>query len=183
MSDETPIRSGRESDAGNGASGSAGEPASLQGRAAFLKNWDWQSVVRLNKRLCGSGRAQHGKNSETHAACEKEWLEDVQNQRTLLETLDWLRSYHRKAPFLFFNGNTFAEIARTLTDAIFAEFSVVRRREAASLAAHYVAGVLDQKSVVSAIVSLAEKADFKSGDRVKTLKGSMRGTIVRVLKD
>jgi len=183
MDDETQVRSGRQSDAGDGASGSAGEPASLQGRAPFLKNWDWQSVVRLNERLCGSGRAQHGKNSETHAACQKEWGEGVQNQRTLLETLDWLRSYHRKAPFLFFNGNTFAEIARTLTDAIFAEFSVIRRREAASLAAHYVAGVLDRDAVIPALISLAEKADFKPGDRVKTLRGSMSGTIVRILKD
>src|SRR5712671_2190981 len=177
MSDESPLRSGRKRDASDGASGSAGEPASLQGRAAFLTHWDWQSVVRLNERLCGSRRAQHGKNSETHAACEKEWREGVKAERTLLETLDWLRSFHRKAPFLFFNGNTFAEIARTLTDAFFAEFPHSRRREAASLAAHYVAGVLDQKSVVSAIVSLAEKADFRPGDRVKTLKGSVRGKI------
>jgi hypothetical protein len=183
MSDESPLRSGRKRDAGDGASGGAGEPASLQGRAAFLAHWDWQSVVRLNERLCGSRRAQHGKNSETHAACEKEWREGVQAERTLLETLDWLRSFHRKAPFLFFNGNTFAEIARTLTDAFFAEFPHSRRREAASLAAHFVAGLLDQKSVVSGIISLAEKADFRPGDRVKTLKGSVRGKIVRVLPD
>jgi len=183
MCDESPLRSGRKSDARDGASGSAGEPASLQGRAAFLAHWNWQSVVRLNERLCGSGRAQHGKNSETHAACEKEWSEGVQVQRTLLKTLDWLRSFHRKAPFLFFNGNTFAEIARTLTDVFFAEFPHARRREAASLAAHYVAGVLDQKSVVSAIASLAEKADFQPGERVKTLRGSMSGKIVRILPD
>jgi hypothetical protein len=183
MSDESPLRSGRKRDAGDGASGGAGEPASLQGRAAFLAHWDWQSVVRLNERLCGSRRAQHGKNSETHAACEKEWREGVKIERTLLETLDWLRSFHRKAPFLFFNGNTFAELARTLTDAFFAEFPHSRRREAASLAAHFVAGVLDQKSVVSAIASLVGKADFQPGDRVKTLKGSVRGTILRVLKD
>jgi hypothetical protein len=183
MSDESPLRSGSESDAGDGAGGSSGEPASLQGRAAFLVDWDWQSVVRLNERLCGGGRAQHGKNSETHAASENEWREGVKSERTLLETLDWLRSFHRKAPFLFFNGNTFAEIARTLTDAFFAEFPHARRREAASLAAHYVAGVLDQKSVISGIQSLAGKADFKPGNRVKTLRGSMGGTILRVLPD
>ncbi len=43
--------------------------------------------------------------------------------------------------------------------------------------------MLDQKSVVSGIISLAEKADFRPGDRVKTLKGSVRGKIVRVLPD
>ena len=45
------------------------------------------------------------------------------------------------------------------------------------------AGVLDQKSVVSAIESLAEKADFQPGDRVKTLRGSVTGTIVNLMPD
>src|SRR5947207_4412667 len=168
MADETSLRSGDEGNAENGARGSTGEPAPLQGQAAFLTNWDWQSVVRINERLCRGGRAQHGKNSETNARCEKEWHEGHGKERTLVETLDWLRSYHRKAPFLFFNGNTFAEIARTLTDALFAGFPRGRRREAASLAAHYVAGVLDRNPVVAGIGSLAEAADFKPGDRVRT---------------
>jgi hypothetical protein len=33
-------------------------------------------------------------------------------QLTLLETFQFLKSCHRRAPFLFFNGNTFAEIGR-----------------------------------------------------------------------
>ena len=45
------------------------------------------------------------------------------------------------------------------------------------------AGGLDQKSVVSAIASLAEKADFQPGDRVKTLRGSVTGTIVNLMPD
>src|SRR4029077_1483534 len=116
------------------------------------------------------GRAKHGQNSETHAGCESEWLEGRAQERLFLETLDWRRSFHRKAPFLFFNGNTFAEIGRTLTDALFAEFPRGRRREAASLAAHYVAGVLNRDPVVDGIIALAEAADFQPGDRVKTLK-------------
>jgi hypothetical protein len=183
MDDETSLRSGDESDAENGARGSTGEPASLQGRAPFLKNWDWQSVLRINERLCRGGRAQHGKNSETYARCEKEWLEGGGQERSLLETLDWLRSFHRKAPFLFFNGNTFAEIARTLTDALFAEFPRGRRREAASLAAHFVAGVLDREPVVQGITTLAEAANFQPGDRVKTLKASLHGVVRKILPD
>jgi hypothetical protein len=183
MPDETSLRPGDESHAQDGAGGSAGEPASLQGRAPFLSNWNWQSVVGINERLCRGGRAKHGKNSETHARCEEEWIQGGGKERTLLETLDWLRSFHRKAPFLFFNGNTFAEIARTLTDALFAEFPRGRRREAASLAAHYVAGVIDREPVVAGIVSLAESAEFRPGDRVKTLKGSLHGTVRKILKD
>jgi hypothetical protein len=183
MGDETSLRSGDEGDAKDGAGGSAGEPASLQGRAPLLTNWDWQSVVRINERLCGGGRAQHGKNSETHARCAEKWSEGSAKERTLLETLDWLRSFHRQAPFLFFNGNTFAEIARTLTDALFAEFPRGRRREAASLAAHYVAGVLDRVPMVQGIVALAEAAEFKPGDHVKTLKGSLQGVVRKILPD
>ena len=183
MSDEAARRSGDESHAEDGAGRGTGEPASLQARAPFLANWDWQSVVGINERLCRGGRAQHGKNSETHAACGEEWAEGSRQERTLLETLDWLRSFHRKAPFLFFNGNTFAEIARTLTDALFAEFPRGRRREAASLAAHYVAGVLAREPVAQGIVALAEAANFNPGDRVKTLKGSLSGVVRKILPD
>jgi len=183
MADETSLRPGDESDPKDGAAGSAGESTSLQGRAPFLQNWDWQSIVRINERLCRGGRAQHGKNSETHAGCEAEWLQGGGQERSLLETLDWLRSFHRKAPFLFFNGNTFAEIARTLTDALFAEFPRARRREAASLAAHYVAGVLNREMVANGIMSLVEAADFQPGDRVKTLKGSLQGVVQKILSD
>ena len=116
MPDEIPIRSGEQGDSRDGSGGSAGEPASLQGRAALVANWDWQSVVRINERLCSGGRAQFGKNSETHADCEREWTAGRTAERTVFATLDWLRSFHRKAPFLFFNGNTFAEIGRTLVD-------------------------------------------------------------------
>lgn len=99
------------------------------------------------------------------------------------ETLDFLLACHRSAPFLFFNGNTFGEIARRILDVVFAEFPLTRRREAASLAAHYVAGVLDRKSLEDGLMSLASLADFTPGDEVKTLRGSTRGTVVRLLKD
>jgi len=97
--------------------------------------------------------------------------------------LDFLFQCHRAAPFLFFNGNTFGEIARRIVDAVFIEFPLSRRREAASLAAHYVAGVLDRQSLESGLIALAELAEFQAGDRVKTLRGSMSGTIVSILGD
>lgn len=102
---------------------------------------------------------------------------------TLGEALDFLFQCHRGAPFLFFNGNTFGEIARRIVDAVFIEFPLARRREAASLAAHYVAGVLDYQSMESGLSALAELAAFQPGDRVKTFRGSLSGTIVRVLED
>jgi len=183
MADETPIRSGGEGDAGDAQGKRAGEQSPLQGRAAFIKNWDWQLVTGLNRGACERGKAQFGHSQETHERVRQEWEETRPQEITLGELLDFLRHCHRSAPFLFFNGNTFAEIARRVVDAIFVEFPLSRRREAASLTAHYVAGVLDRKSMASGLVALAELADFKPGDRVKTLRGSMRGVIRRLLPD
>lgn len=183
MGDETESGSGNARHSKDGDGGGIGEPAPLQARAPFLQNWDWQSIVRINERLCSGGRAQHGPNSETHAKCQSEWSEGRSQARTILETLDWLRSFHRKAPFLFFNGNTFGEIGRTLTDALFAEFPRARRRQAASMAAHYIAGVLDREPLVQGISALVESADFQPGDRVQTLKGSLRGVIRKIESD
>jgi hypothetical protein len=183
MSDEAEIRPGREADASDGDGKRVGEQSPLQGRAAFIKNWDWQFVTSFNQGSCERGKAQFGHNSETHGQVRQRW-ETLQNQTlTLGEALDFQLQCHRAAPFLFFNGNTFGEIARSIVDAVFIEFPLSRRREAASLAAHYVAGVLDRKSMESGLIALGELADFKPGDRVKTLKGSMSGKIVRVLAD
>jgi hypothetical protein len=97
--------------------------------------------------------------------------------------LDLLRSYHRRAPFLFFNGNTFAAIARQIAEAVFHELPVLRRREVISAVAHYVAGVLDQESMVSIVDSLCESASFRPGERAQTLRGSTSGVVLRVLDD
>jgi hypothetical protein len=52
-----------------------------------------------------------------------------------------------------------------------------------SAVAHYIAGVLDKQSMVDIVQSLSETADWRPGDRVKTLRGSTRGVVVRLLED
>jgi hypothetical protein len=102
---------------------------------------------------------------------------------TLGETFDFLRQLHRKAPFLFLNGNTFSYIGRELCIALFSDLPALRKRELSSAVAHYIAGVLDRDSMVSAVVSLCAVAALAPGDRVQTLRGTTRGTIVRILDD
>ncbi len=58
-----------------------------------------------------------------------------------------------------------------------------RRREAMSAIAHCIAGVLDRERMVEIVEGLCESAEFKPGDRVKTLRGSTHGFILRVLED
>lgn len=183
MSDEAEIRHGREGDRQDAQGERAGQQSPLQGRAAFLKNWDWELIDSLNRGACDRGRAKFGHNSETHAPVRERWEATRPQILSLGEVLDFLRHCHRSAPFLFFNGNTFGEIARRVLDAVFIEFPLGRRREAASLAAHYVAGVMDREPMEEGLISLGELADFQPGDRIKTLRGSTRGVIVRVRAD
>ena len=69
----------------------------------------------------------------------------------------------------FFNGNTFADIARQIAAAIFADLPTGRRREISSAVAHYVAGVLDRESMTQILEELCEAASFQPGDRVKNM--------------
>ncbi|MBE0544839.1 MAG: hypothetical protein IH623_26165 [Verrucomicrobia bacterium] len=68
-------------------------------------------------------------------------------------------------------------------DFVFAELPTGRRREVMSAVAHYIAGVLPWEAMVQIIETLSQSADFKPGDRVKTLRGSTHGVIVRLLDD
>jgi len=173
---QTPESGGHRQGGGEGRS-------PLQASAAFLANWDWQSVTGINQRACARGRAQHGVNSETGAACAAEWEQARQQSLTLGETIDFLRSRHRVAPFLFFNGNTFATIGRELALALFSDLPPVRKREASSAIAHYIAGVLDHESMVAIVEGLWEAVSFTVGDRVTSLRGSVRGTVTAILED
>ena len=183
MADETPNRFTGETDRGGHSQGSCGEPASLQSRAYFLKNWSWTSVTQIHDGLCERGRAQRGFNPETHQAVEKEWERRHASELSLLETFQFLKSCHRRAPFLFFNGNTFAEIGRALATALFADLKFQRRKEASSAVAHFITGVLEEEMMLAAIKSLCQSVNFSVGDRVKTLRGSTHGVIKRILDD
>jgi hypothetical protein len=183
MSDETAIGPAGTSDGGGHPQRGRGQPAPLQSRANFLENWNWSSVTQINGGLCERGRAQRGINSETHAAVAEEWEKRRTSELTLLETFQFLKSCHRRAPFLFFNGNTFAEIGRALANALFSDLAFHRRKEASSAAAHFITGVLEENLMIDAVETLSATADWKPGDRVKTLRGSLHGKILRILKD
>jgi hypothetical protein len=110
MADEAENRPARTPDDRGSASGGDGLGSPLQTRAAFLKNRDWVAVVSINQGACQRGGAQHGINPEIGAACAADWEKLRGETLTLAETLDRLRAYHSRAPFFFFNGNTFAPL-------------------------------------------------------------------------
>jgi hypothetical protein len=183
MGDETAIGPAGTPDRPGHPGGGAGEQSPLQTRAQFLKNRSWELVVSLNRGACARGGAQHGFNRETQEEAAGEWEEKRTANLSLLETIDFLRHCHRIAPFLFFNGNTFADVGRQISVAVFADLPPVRLREAVSAVAHCIAGVLDRDSMVEIVQSLCESVSFHPGDRVKTLRGSTHGRIIRLLED
>ncbi len=69
-----------------------------------------------------------------------------------------------------------------MVDFVFADLTTGRRREVMSAVAHYIAGVLPWEAMVEIVDSLSRTADWKPGDRVKTLRGSLHGKILRLLE-
>ncbi len=125
----------------------------------------------------------HGFNSETGAACGESWSARHGQEITLADAFDTLREFHKRAPFLFFNGNTFAAIGRELSYALFSDLPVIRMREVGSATAHYIAGVLDRDSMIQIIDTLSAASELEPGTKVRTLRGSTQGVILRVLED
>lgn len=128
MANEAAFASAGASDGRRHPRRGGGDRSPLQTRAAFIKNWDWQSVVGINRGACERGRARHGFNSETASACEAQWKEKRPTEFTLIDLIEFLKSFHRLAPFLFFNGNTFAAIGRQLAFALFNDLPTARKQ-------------------------------------------------------
>ena len=183
MPHETETGSAGTPSHGRHREGGGESDAPLQTRAAFLAHWNWESVVGLNARTCKRGSAQHGANSETHAACAADWESARSQEVTLADTFHLLRSFHRRAPFLFFNGNTFSYIGREMCLALFSDLPSGRKRELASAVAHYIAGVLDWESMGAIMDGMVAATDYPPGDRIMTLRGSTHGVVVRLLPD
>jgi len=132
MNHEAETGSAQAPDGGGHRPVSSGECPPFQTRAPFLQNWNWQSVASINERACARGGAQHGINPEAGEAVASEWEARHGQTLTLGETFDFLRQLHRKAPFLFLNGNTFSYIGRELCIALFSDLPALRKRELSS---------------------------------------------------
>jgi hypothetical protein len=52
-----------------------------------------------------------------------------------------------------------------------------------SAVAHHIAGLIDEREMAAIVESLCQSAALGVGDRVKTMRGSLRGVITRVLDD
>jgi hypothetical protein len=107
---------------------------------AWLEPFDWNFVTEVNRGLCKRKNALHRATSDGHDSARALWEASMPKKMTLTEALQVCRRCHRLAPFCFYNGNTFAGIARDfiadLSSALEADEAHVLR----SIAGHIVAG-------------------------------------------
>ena len=80
---------------------------------AWLAEFPWEGIVALNAQLCAAKQALHKPTSDGYDDARLLWEKSHAREMGLDEAVELCRKCHRIAPFCFFNGNTFAAIART----------------------------------------------------------------------
>jgi hypothetical protein len=117
----------------------------------LVKSWladvPWDLVIFQNASLCQAKNALHKPTSDGYEATKTLWETRHLETMSLMEAVDLCRKCHRMAPFCFYNGNTFAAIARSMVEPLglpAAEAAILR-----SLAGHIVAGVATPEQIDS----------------------------------
>ena len=106
---------------------------------AWLAEVPWDLVIFQNASLCEQKNALHKPTSDGYETTKALWESSHQQPMTLMEAVDLCRRCHRMAPFCFYNGNTFAAIARSMVEQL--SLSGSEAAALRSLAGHIVAGV------------------------------------------
>lgn len=85
---------------------------------AWLAEVPWDLVIFQNASLCDQKNALHKPTSDGYEATKTPWEASHQQPMTLMEVVELCRRCHRMAPFCFYNGNTFAAIARSMVEQL-----------------------------------------------------------------
>ena len=99
-------------------------------------------VEAINSALCQAKGALHRATSDGYEPTRKLWEQQHGQILWLDEAVDLCRQCHRLAPFCNFNGNTFAAIARQLTQGL--SLPADQAHLVRSWAGHIVAGTADE---------------------------------------
>lgn len=111
----------------------------------WLAEVPWDLVVYQNLTLCADKNALHKPTSDGYDRTMALWKSKHREPMTLFDLADLCRACHRLAPFCFYNGNTFAAIARLVIGAL--NIPPTRAAAVRSLAGHIVAGVATDEEV------------------------------------
>ena len=111
----------------------------MNGTRPWLERFTWDFVVAQNAVLCQAKNALHKPTSDGYAATKTFWEARYLEPMSLMDAVDLCRNCHRMSPFCFYNGNTFAAIARSMVEQL--GLPATEAAALRSLAGHIVAGV------------------------------------------
>lgn len=106
----------------------------------WLAAFDWEIVTEINRGLCRQKHALHQATSDGHLPAKTLWEKNQTKKISLTEALEVCLQCHRLAPFCFYNGNTFAAIARDFITELSSKLAADRKHVLRSIAGHIVAG-------------------------------------------
>jgi hypothetical protein len=123
----------------------------------WLASFDWEIVTEINRGLCQQKKALHKPTADGHLPAKTLWEASQSAELSLADALQVCLKCHRLAPFCFYNGNTFAAIARDfiaeLSPGLEADQAYILR----SIAGHIVAGTatdIERKQLDSILAAL-----------------------------
>ena len=123
----------------------------------WLEPIPWDVVEFINQSACTRGQAQFGRTSDGYAQSKQLWEEGMTREMSLEEALDICLKCHRIAPFLNFNGNTFAGIAKAMVREILPHLGPKLSTAFESVVGHYVAGTEGREAMLRAVEEVKQK--------------------------
>ncbi len=125
----------------------------------WLASFDWEMVVEINRGLCSRKNALHKPTSDGYQLAKTLWEKNQFAELSLSDALQVCLQCHRLAPFCFYNGNTFAAIARDFITDLSRKLSAEKSFILRSVAGHIVAGTATdiERKQLDEIIAALEK--------------------------
>lgn len=123
----------------------------------WLEPFPWAAVEANNAAICQHKSALHKPTSEGYIPAQARWESARGQELELLAALDICRECHRLAPFCFYNGNTFAGIARAMIHPLLQQLDAPTAFVFRSTVGHYVAGTIGQDELEQVLAAVVEK--------------------------
>jgi hypothetical protein len=123
----------------------------------WLEPIPWDVVEFINQSACTRGQAQFGHTSDGYAPAKQPWEQGMTREMSLEEALGICLKCYRLAPFLNFNGNTFAGIAKAMVREILPHLGPKLSQAFESVVGHYVAGTEGREALVAALGDVRRK--------------------------
>jgi hypothetical protein len=125
----------------------------------WLASFDWEIVTEINRGLCQQKNALHKPTSAGHLPAKTLWEKNQFKELALTGALEICLKCHRLAPFCFYNGNTFAAIARDFITELSPKLAPDKAHILRSIAGHIVAGTATdiERKQLDSILAVLEK--------------------------